>query len=68
MENIGKGLLAQLSLLFVPAGVGVVQRLDLIAAHGVAICAILALSLIATLLATLFTFRLVSRQIVQRDP
>ena len=35
VETASKGLLARLSLLFVPAGVGVVQKLDLLASHGV---------------------------------
>src|SRR6202046_4730940 len=36
VENASRGLLAHLSLLFVPAGVGVVQKLDLIAGDGIA--------------------------------
>ncbi|MFX4805966.1 CidA/LrgA family protein [Acinetobacter baumannii] len=39
-----------------PAGVGVVQKLDLLAEHGVAILVILAVSVIVTLLATVATF------------
>lgn len=54
-------LLKHLSLLFVPAGVGVMQKLDLLAAHGIAISAILALSVVLTLLATVSTFLAVSR-------
>jgi putative effector of murein hydrolase LrgA (UPF0299 family) len=61
VETASKGLLAHLSLLFVPAGVGVVQKLDLLASHGVAIVLVLALSVVVTLLATVLTFRLVSR-------
>lgn len=67
VETTSKGLLAHLSLLFVPAGVGVVQKLDLLAAHGVAIFLILALSVVITLLATVLTFRLVSRLLNQGD-
>ena len=67
VESASKGLLAHLSLLFVPAGVGVVQKLDLLAAHGVAIILVLALSVIVTLLATVLTFRLVSRLLRQQD-
>ena len=66
-ESASKGLLTHLSLLFVPAGVGVVQKLDLLAAHGVAIILVLALSVIVTLLATVLTFRLVSRLLRQQD-
>jgi putative effector of murein hydrolase LrgA (UPF0299 family) len=67
VENASKGLLAHLSLLFVPAGVGVVQKLDLLAFHGIAIVLVLALSVIITLLATVLTFRLVSRLLRQQD-
>src|ERR1700731_3304567 len=56
-----RGLLANLSLLFVPAGVGVVQTLDLIAAHGIAIIAVLAVSVVVTLLTTVPTFLAASR-------
>lgn len=37
VENVSKGLLLHLSLLFVPAGVGVVQKLELLATHGLGI-------------------------------
>ena len=60
VENASRGLLAHLSLLFVPAGVGVVQKLDLIAEHGIAIIVILAASVVVTLLVTVVTFLLVS--------
>jgi holin-like protein len=66
VESASRGLLAHLSLLFVPAGVGVVQELDLLAAHGVAITVILAVSVVITLLATVATFRLASR-LLTRD-
>ncbi|MEW6641559.1 MAG: CidA/LrgA family protein [Pseudomonadota bacterium] len=59
VEGASKALLANLSLLFVPAGVGVVQKLDLIEAHGVAIFTVLALSVVITLLATVGTFLIV---------
>ena len=61
VENASRGLLAHLSLLFVPAGVGVVQKLDLIAAHGIAIVGVLLVSVVVTLLATVATFLVVSR-------
>jgi putative effector of murein hydrolase LrgA (UPF0299 family) len=63
VESASRGLLAHLSLLFVPAGVGVMQKLDLIAEHGIAIAAILAASVMVTLLVTVMTFLLVSRLI-----
>jgi putative effector of murein hydrolase LrgA (UPF0299 family) len=61
VETASRGLLANLSLLFVPAGVGVVQKLDLIAAHGIAIIAVLAVSVVVTLLTTVGTFLAASR-------
>ena len=61
VENTSRGLLANLSLLFVPAGIGVVQKLDLLAEHGIAIMLILAVSVVVTLLATVVTFRIASR-------
>lgn len=67
VETASKGLLAHLSLLFVPAGVGIVQKLDLLAAHGLAIVLILALSVIITLLVTVLTFGAVSRLFKQQD-
>jgi holin-like protein len=61
VENASRVLLANLSLLFVPAGVGVVQKLDLLAEHGIAIIIVLAISVVVTLLATVATFVLASR-------
>jgi putative effector of murein hydrolase LrgA (UPF0299 family) len=61
VENASRGLLAHLSLLFVPAGVGVVQKLDLIAAHGIAIVGVLLVSVVVTLVATVAAFLAASR-------
>ena len=61
VEGASRGLIANLSLLFVPAGVGVVQKLDLVAQHGIAIAAVLAISVIVTLLVTVATFLVASR-------
>ena len=61
VESASRGLLANLSLLFVPAGVGVVQKLDLIAEHGIAIAAVLAISVVVTLVVTVATFLVASR-------
>lgn len=66
VETSAKGLLAHLSLLFVPAGVGVVQQLDLIEAHGIAIVLILAGSVVITMLVTVGTFLLLSWVIARR--
>ena len=61
VENASRGLLAHLSLLFVPAGVGVMQKLDVVADHGIAIAAVLAISVVLTLLMTVATFLAASR-------
>ena len=61
VETVAKNMLAHLSLLFVPAGVGVVQKLDLIAEHGIAIAAVLAISVVVTLVVTVATFLVASR-------
>lgn len=61
VENASRGLLANLSLLFVPAGVGVVQKLDLVAEYGIAFLGVLAISVMLTLLVTVATFLLASR-------
>lgn len=61
VENAAKGLLAHLSLMFIPAGVGVVQKLDLLAEHGTAIAIVLAISVVVTLLVTVGTFLVVNR-------
>jgi putative effector of murein hydrolase LrgA (UPF0299 family) len=55
------GLLGSLSLLFVPAGVGVVQYLGLIGEHGMALAVSLIASTVLTLLATVGVFLLVKR-------
>lgn len=61
LDSTGKGLLAHLSLLFIPAGVGVVQHLDVLADHGVGLAVALVLSTFATLIVTVLTFVAASR-------
>src|ERR1700688_1711699 len=61
VENASRGMLAHLSLLFVPAGVGVVQKLDLVAERGIAIAVILVVSVVVTLLVTVTTFLVANR-------
>lgn len=65
LEATGKGLLANLSLLFVPAGVGVFGRLDVFRAHGLALGLILVVSTLCALVATAATFLLVSRLVAR---
>jgi holin-like protein len=61
------GLLGNLSLFFVPAGVGVVQYLGLLQAQGAALAAALIVSTVLTLLATVGVFLLVKRWIGLRS-
>ncbi|SFH05935.1 CidA/LrgA family protein [Methylobacterium gossipiicola] len=61
LESTGRGLLANLSLLFVPAGAGIVGRLDVIAVNGMALAVIVAVSTLTTLAATALTFVWVAR-------
>jgi putative effector of murein hydrolase LrgA (UPF0299 family) len=56
------GLLGHLSLLFVPAAVGVMRYFDLLRANAVAIGVAVALSTIFAMAATALTFRLFSRR------
>jgi holin-like protein len=55
------GLLRNLGLLFVPAGVGIVQSFHLVLANGLAVIVALIGSTLITLTVTVFVFRLVSR-------
>lgn len=52
LERVGTGLLSHLSLLFVPAGVGVMIHLPLIAAEWLPISAALILGTLATIAVT----------------
>jgi holin-like protein len=59
--RVADGLLSALALLFVPAGVGVVQYFGLIGSYGLALGLALVVSTFATLVATVGTFLLVKR-------
>jgi putative effector of murein hydrolase LrgA (UPF0299 family) len=61
LDSTGKGLLAHLSLLFIPASVGVVQRLDVLAEYGVGLVVALVVSTFVTLIVTVVTFVVASR-------
>lgn len=62
------GLLQSLGLLFVPAGVGVVEHLGLFARHGVALVAALLGSTLVTLIVTALVFGAVSARRERRRP
>ncbi|GJE57482.1 MULTISPECIES: CidA/LrgA family protein [Methylobacterium] len=68
LEGTAKGLLTHLSLMFVPAGVGIVGRLDVLAANGLALAVVLLVSVVLTLSATALTFVAVSRLVRPRGP
>jgi holin-like protein len=65
IEGTAKGILSHLSLLFIPAGVGVVQKLDVVADHGLATAILLAASVIVTLIMTVAAF-LVTDKLIAR--
>ena len=63
-ESVGstaRGILAHLSLLFVPAGVGVVGNLDLLSRNWLPITVVLVLSTVVAMIASVFTFLAVNR-------
>lgn len=59
--DTSKAILANLGVLFVPAGVGIIQHLDLIRDRGFALMAIVLLSTVITLTVTVWVFILVKR-------
>ncbi|MCB1334600.1 MAG: CidA/LrgA family protein [Roseivivax sp.] len=61
MRGTVTGLLGHLSLLFVPAGVGVVAHLDVIAQYGLGLIVALVGSTVLAILAGVGTFLLVAR-------
>ncbi|MCC0809342.1 CidA/LrgA family protein [Methylobacterium sp. W2] len=67
LERSGKGLLAHLSLMFIPAGAGIVGRLDVLEAHGLALACVVVVSTLATLTATALTFVAVKRWVAPGD-
>lgn len=61
LPPVAHGILRNLSLLFVPAAVGVVQYGPLLASHGIALAVILLVSTALALTVTALVFRLVVR-------
>lgn len=61
LESTADGLLSHLSLMLVPAGVGVVAQAALLAAHGAALALVVTISTLATLAVTALAFRAVAR-------
>lgn len=61
VSPLAKVILSNLSLLFVPAGVGVMGNLDVLSTHWFAFAAILIVSTIAAMLVSALTFLTVQR-------
>lgn len=66
VEPAGRFLLSHLSLLFVPAGVGVIGNLDMLAGNWLPLAVALAGSTLLTLVVSVATFRLVARLVERR--
>ena len=66
LGKVSNGLLAVLGVLFVPAGVGVIQNLGVLGEYGAALAATLLVSTVLTLVITVWVFAGVSR-LVERD-
>ena len=56
LEQTGRGLLANLSLMFVPAGVGIVGRIDVVQAQGLKLGGVIVASTAAALVVTVLVF------------
>jgi holin-like protein len=61
LDTVADTILRHLSLLFVPAAVGITQQAGLITANWLAISAALVVSTVLTLVVTVLTFRAVAR-------
>jgi holin-like protein len=66
LGKLSNGLVAILGILFVPAGVGVIQELGPLTRYGAALAAALVVSTVLTLVVTVWVFVLVSR-LVERS-
>lgn len=63
--TVADGLLANLGILFVPAGVGIIQHLDLVMSMGLPILAAILVSTVVTLMVTVWAFTL-AKHVEQR--
>ncbi|TXM70964.1 CidA/LrgA family protein [Methylobacterium sp. WL120] len=61
LETTARGLLSNLSLMFVPAGAGIVGRLDVVQAQGLRLAVVVVVSTAAALVATVLVFLWVAR-------
>jgi putative effector of murein hydrolase LrgA (UPF0299 family) len=67
LGKLSNGLIATLGILFVPAGVGVIQELGLLGKYGAALAAALLVSTVLTLVITVWVFVGVSRLTERKD-
>jgi holin-like protein len=67
LGNTADGLLQHLSLLFVPAGVGVVQHLELLSGAGVQLLAVVVLTTLIALAVTALVFAALARVVHADD-
>lgn len=67
LGKVSNGLIAILGILFVPAGVGVVQELGVLGTYGMALAAGLVVSTVLTLIVTAWVFIGVSRLVEHKD-
>ena len=61
-EETGHGILGHLSLLFIPAGVGAVQRLDVLVGNAIPILVGIVISTVLGLMVTALIFTFVARR------
>ncbi|MHA6732357.1 CidA/LrgA family protein [Devosia sp. A369] len=67
VAKVADGLLANLGLVFIPAGVGISQHYQLILDNGFALVAALVISTVLTLIVSVGVFRGVSRIVARRE-
>jgi putative effector of murein hydrolase LrgA (UPF0299 family) len=67
LGKVSNGLIATLGILFVPAGVGVIQEGGLLGKYGAALAAALLVSTLLTLVVTVWVFVGVSRLTERKD-
>lgn len=56
LTGSGDFILRNMSLLFVPAGVGVIQKIDVVSDYGIGLAIVIVASTIITLIVTVFAF------------
>ena len=67
LGKVSNGLIATFGILFVPAGVGVIQEVGLLSKYGAALAAALLVSTVVTLVVTVWVFVGVSRLTERKD-